>query len=247
VNILAPCVARCSRSRIAVRYRGGEGVGGSPRHRSQARSSRSFDRKVLVAAQAHGANKRDEPERAGCGMGNVEEGIAGLRMQLAIVLLRATMEAVVGVARAIRIRSDDLPESGPWGQLPSQRIVHCQDVDYRELRERLAGGRAAFAMDADHFDRLPALAALNGRRGHACLIGDDRELRGSGVRAQPTSEPGPIGARIEIPALEVIIPLGASAADSGALFRRDVEIGSIHRLLETNGAILRRRAAPQQS
>jgi hypothetical protein len=202
---------------------------------------------VLVAAQPDCADKRDEPERAGCGMGNVEEGVAGLGMQVAIVLLGATVEAVVGVAWAVRIRSDDLPESGPLGQLPSQRIVHCQDIDHRELRERLAGGSAAFAMDADHFDRLPALAALNGRRGHASLIGDDRELRGSKVRAQPPSEPGPIGARIEIPALEVIVPMGTGAADSGALFRRDVEVSSIHGLHEANGAILRRRAAPQQS
>lgn len=102
-----------------------------------------------------------------CGMGNVEEGIARLGVQVVIILLSATMEAVVGVACVMPIRSDDPAESRPGRQLPGQLIVHRQDVDHRELRERLAGDRAALAMDTDDFDRLPALAARNGRCGHA--------------------------------------------------------------------------------
>src|SRR6185437_6700660 len=171
---------------------------------AQCCGGRSFDRKVFVDAQPDSACKRNETQRPPCGVGDVEKMVYRLVVQAAVVLLSAAMEAVVGVTRAVPIGCDDLPESGPGCQLPGQGVVHCQNVGYGELRERLAGDRAAFAMDADDFDLLPTLAARYGRSGHAGLVGEDRELRGPGVRAEPAGEPGPIGTRIEIPALEAL-------------------------------------------
>lgn len=198
------------------------------RERRSLRGGRSLDREVLIAPQPDCAGQRREPERALGDVGNVEEGVSGLSVQIAIVLLCTAMAAMVGIAQRVPVRSADLPVSRPGRELPGERIIHGQNVEHRELHERLTEDRAAPAMDADDFDRLPALTARHGGCGHAGLVGDDRELRGVGIYAEPASKFGQIGTRIEIQALEALIPLGAGTADRGALFGRDIEVSSIH-------------------
>lgn len=83
-------------------------------------------------------------------------------------------------------------------------------------------------MDADDFDKLAALPTEDFRGGNPCLIGDDRELGGLWACTEPAGEPGRVVARLEVPALELLVPTAAGAADGGALFRRNVEIGSVH-------------------
>lgn len=211
----------------------------------------SLDAEVLIAAQAYLAGEGAKPNGAGRRMGNVEESVVGLRVQVAVVLFRTAMRAVVGEAGAVGAGLGDRAEPGPGCELPGQRLVDCEDVHHGELRQRLTRGGAALAINADDFERLPAIAAGYRRGGDVCLLGDDRELARLAIRAEPPRKPPGIVLRLQIPALEALVPVAASALHGGILFGRDVKVCSSHGILphpvQSSPAILHRRAARRQA
>lgn len=78
----------------------------------------SFDREVLIAAQADLAGEGREPDGAGRRTGDVEEGLAGLGVQIAVILFRAAMGAMVGKAGCLGAGVGDGAEAWPVPGIP---------------------------------------------------------------------------------------------------------------------------------
>ena len=63
----------------------------------------SLDHEVLIAGQSDLTGKRAEPNGAGRCARDVEEGLARFRVEVAVVLLRPAVAAVVGKAGTVAI------------------------------------------------------------------------------------------------------------------------------------------------
>lgn len=68
---------------------------------------------MLIAGQPDFTGEWRELDGTGRRMGNVEEGLAGLGLEVAVVLLRAAMGAMVGKSGALGIGICDWLEAWP--------------------------------------------------------------------------------------------------------------------------------------
>ena len=97
-------------------------------HAHAVLNAASIHREVLTAVQADRANERSEFDRIRWSVGDVEECIPGLGMQVQVPLRRASVRAVVGEVAQLATWTPDAPIGGPPLQLIGQHVVDGRHV-----------------------------------------------------------------------------------------------------------------------